>query len=111
MKNTSIIILTSILFFSVPAFAATHTWVDDAIGYWDDDGNWDIGEPVSDSTAYINNGRATVRYSGEVVYRGFYVGDGLGDLFNSDTLLSIEVRLAHCHTAGDITDTLPLYKA
>lgn len=79
MKSTSIYILMSILFFSVPALAATHTWVDDAIGYWDDGNNWDIGEPVGDSTAYVNNGTATVRYSGEVVARGFYVGDGSGD--------------------------------
>jgi hypothetical protein len=76
MKNTSIFILMTILFFSIPTPAATHTWVDDAIGFWDVDSNWIGGEPAGDfSTAYINNGTATVRYSDEAVVKGFYVGD------------------------------------
>jgi len=71
--------LTLLVITALNSYAATHTWVDHAIGFWDDGANWDIGEPVGDSTAYIDNGTATVRNSGEVVYRGFYVGDGSGD--------------------------------
>ena len=96
MKNTSIIILISILFFSVPAFAsATHTWTGGIGGDWGLDGNWLGDEPDADtSVVYVNNGTATVSLLGEIATSNFHIG------YSGVTPDDGTVRIA---TGGDLT--------
>lgn len=65
--------MLSLIFAGSALAASSHYWLG-GTGNWSDDSNWDIGEPDTGSTAYINSGNAIITESGEYVHYNLYIG-------------------------------------